>query len=241
MLTKDKTIKNKNINSQLNINNFSNSKIIETSSLPLYSGYDLGQRLFKNINIKKISSLPNSEKSKINSLNHNSINKNRSNQENIEHIKNNNYINNNNINNNNTYNYNITNNNKIYNKFDKIKNIWNSNKNFYYRRNKLFPYKYYFCSIFIKNIDISKESIFFNKKFIAVYIFICQLFDVSSYFLLQREFQILKNILVGEKYKDFIESNRKINVNDQLFNINMKECLTSHKLSIFSKFQKPNQ
>ncbi len=86
-----------------------------------------------------------------------------------------------------------------------------------------------------------KRIIFFNKKFIAVYIFICQLFDVSSYFLLQREFQILKNILVGEKYKDFIESNRKINVNDHFFNINMKECLTSHKLSIFSKFQKPNQ
>ena len=42
---------------------------------------------------------------------------------------------------------------------------------------------------------------------------------------------------MGEKYKDFIESNRKINVNDHFFNINMKECLTSHKFSIFSKFQ----
>jgi hypothetical protein len=38
---------------------------------------------------------------------------------------------------------------------------------------------------------------------------------------------------VGDKYKDFIESNRKINVNDQLFNINMKECLNSQKFSIF--------
>jgi hypothetical protein len=246
ILSKDKTIKSKYTNSQLkisqlNINNFSSSKIIETSSLPLNSGYDIGQRLFKNLFIKKKNSLlPHSENYKLNSFNHNNINKNRASQKNIEHhIKDNFYINNynNNSNNNNTNKYNKNNINKFNNKFDKIKKIWSSKKKIYYRRNKLFPYKYYFCSIFIKNIDISKESFFFNKKFIAVYIFICQLFDVSSYFLLQREFQILKNILVGDKYKDFIESNRKINVNDQLFNINMKECLTSHKFSIFSKFQ----
>ena len=41
-----------------------------------------------------------------------------------------------------------------------------------YIQKKLFPYKYYLCSIFIKNIDLSKNSTFFTKKFIVVYNFI---------------------------------------------------------------------
>ena len=130
ILTKDKTIKTKNSNSQMkishiNINNYSNSKIFETSSLPLYSGYDLGQRLFKNINIKKKNSLPNSEKSRVKSFIHNNIKRYKISQENIVQFRDNHYINHNSANN-----YNKNYNNKINNiKFDKIKKIWNLKKN----------------------------------------------------------------------------------------------------------------
>ena len=34
----------------------------------------------------------------------------------------------------------------------------------HYIKKKLFPYKYYLCSIFIKNIDISKDSFFLQKN-----------------------------------------------------------------------------
>ena len=125
-------------------------------------------------------------------------------------------------------------------KIDKINNILNINttkkkeKKFYIQR-KLFPYKYYLCSIFIKNIDISKKSIFFTKKFIVVYNFICQLFDISSYLILQREFQILKNTMMLGKYRSILEKWQKINVNDHSFNTDMKECLDFQKFSILGR------
>ena len=217
-LDNDKTNKTKYSNkklktSQIDINK--NSKINETSSfLHLNLGYNEGQKLFKNIFVKSKNTFLR-EKFR-NSFNPNHF---RLIQENLEHIKNNDY----NINNSK---------NNIFNNIIKIKS---SNKKEHYIKNKLFPYKYYFCSIFIKNIDISKKSIFFTKKFVATYIFICQLLDISSYLIFQREFQNLKNTLIIRKYKEFIESNKKINVDDQLFINNMKECLDSHKFSIFCK------
>ena len=107
-----------------------------------------------------------------------------------------------------------------------------------YIKKTLFPYKYYLCTIFIKNIDISKKSLFFPQKFIIVYNFICQLFDISSYLILQKEFQIMKNTMMGE-YKDILEKGNKINVNDRFFNIDMKECLDSRKFSILGKVKHP--
>ena len=104
----------------------------------------------------------------------------------------------------------------------------------HYEKKKLFPYKYYLCSIFIKN-DLSKNSIFFTKKFIAVYNFICQLFDISSYLILQKEFQIMKNTIIIGKSRDIFENRQKINVNDHSFNTDMKECLDSQKFSILGR------
>ena len=104
-----------------------------------------------------------------------------------------------------------------------------------YIKKTLFPYRYYLCSIFIKNIDVYRNYIFFSKKFIVVYNFICQLFDISSYLILQKEFEIMKNTILVDKYKDILENRQKINVNDLNFNINMKECLDSKKFSILGK------
>ena len=100
---------------------------------------------------------------------------------------------------------------------------------------KLFPYKYYLCSIFIKNVGNYKKSIFFTKKFINVYNFICQLFDISSYLILQREFQIIKNALVRGKYREIIEKRQKINVNDHSFYTDIKECLDYQRFSILAR------
>ena len=104
-----------------------------------------------------------------------------------------------------------------------------------YIRKSLFPYKYYLCSIFIKNINTSKNYFCVTKKFIVVYNFICQLFDISSYLILQKEFQIIKNNLLEEKYRNIVEKSSKINVNDQSFNIEMNQCISSNNLSILGK------
>jgi len=109
----------------------------------------------------------------------------------------------------------------------------------YYIKKKLFPYKYYLCSIFIKNGDIPKNSIFFTKKFLVVYNFICQLFDISSYLILQKEFQTMKNTMMMGKYREIFENRQKINVNDHSFNSDIKECLDYQKFSILGKIINP--
>ena len=108
----------------------------------------------------------------------------------------------------------------------------------HYTKNKLFPYKYYLFSIFIKNFDANKESKFFPKKFINVYNFLCQIFDIASYLNLQKEFQIIKSVLVKGKYGALIENRRKIDANEHLLNYDMKEFLDYQKLSILGGVKK---
>ena len=118
---------------------------------------------------------------------------------------------------------------------NKNNNKLNNNNDNQYIKSRLFPYKYYLCTIFIKNLTFKKNSIFFSKKFIDVYNFICQLIDISSYLILQREFEILKNTLMIGKQRDILENKQKINVNDHSFQIDMKECLKSQKFSILGR------
>jgi hypothetical protein len=106
-----------------------------------------------------------------------------------------------------------------------------------YVRRQLFPYKYFLFSIFLKknykkNLN---KSFFYTDRYIFVYDFICQLFDISSYMILQREFQILKNIVIMKKYKANIENCQKININDKSFNNDIIECIESNKFSILGK------
>ena len=124
------------------------------------------------------------------------------------------------------------------NKNDTENNIFNSKTKATYIKAKLFPYRYYLFSIFIKHIDISKNSIFFTKKFIYVYNFICRLLDISSYLIIQKEVEIIKNALLVDKYKELFENNRKININEPNFNFNIKECLNRKKLTILNNSNK---
>ena len=98
--------------------------------------------------------------------------------------------------------------------------------------NKLFPFKYYCCTIFTKNIDLTKYRFCMSRKFVKVYCFLCQLFDISSYCNLQKEFSIVKNSLFDEKNIKFIEQRSKININSKSFMRDMNDCIGSHKFSI---------
>jgi len=123
----------------------------------------------------------------------------------------------------------------------KAKNEKLNKKEKYYVKQKLFPFKYYFYSIFIKNINMkSNKSFFFTKKFLNVYNFICQILDISSYLKLQKEFQTIKSTLMKGKYRTIIENRQKINVNDRTFNVDMKECLDDQNLSILGKIKNEN-
>ena len=104
---------------------------------------------------------------------------------------------------------NLSFNNKKKKKYYSLHNYENQNNNIlsnnkpktHYIKKTLFPYRYYLYSIFYKNVDTSKKPFFFTKKFTIVYNFICQLFDISSYLILQREFQTMKNTIIEEKQR----------------------------------------
>ena len=112
---------------------------------------------------------------------------------------------------------------------------FNTFQNKKYEKMKLFPYKYYLFTAFIKNFDIRKMTNIFPKKFTKVYLFLSQMFDVSSYFILQKEFQILKITILKEEDINIIEKANKINVNEISFMRNMNECIDNGKFKIFSQ------
>ena len=252
----------KNIN-KTNINT-TNNNINDASSIQISSQYEGWKKAIKGLDIKRFSidnkkEIRNFQKAnnQYSSSNNDLLLLNRSINNNLKVNYGNVGVNNNNINinisNNNIgdftpsksnelssmINFNKSNRQTKYSSEDNNNIINNSIKNTrkktYYIKKKLFPYKYYLCSIFIKNIDISKKSIFFTKKFIVVYNFICQLFDISSYLILQREFQILKGTLMLGKYRAVLENRQKINVNDHSFNTDMKKCLDSQQFSILAR------
>ena len=241
--------KDKNLNGTIihkNTNDMSISNLIQDSGKKILLENNKQPRILKTF---KNSKSQNNIRYNSNLVNRFSIHENNNN---INIIKKKN--NNNNNDHNNIIEENINNkDNDIYNlpfnKINEIKNDNNSNDNkkignnelklkSKYVKKALFPYKYYLCSIFINNFDENKKSIFFTQKFIIVYNFICQLFDISSYLILQREFQIMKNTLMEEQHKDILEKGQKINVNDRSFNTIMKECLESRKFSILGKVKK---
>ena len=89
---------------------------------------------------------------------------------------------------------------------------------------KLFPYKYYLCSVFIRNLDISQKHYFISSRFAKTYIFLCQLIDITTYLLLQREFNALKTIF-NDKSLNIIERNKKININSNSFIREINDCI----------------
>ena len=112
---------------------------------------------------------------------------------------------------------------------------FNSNK-IKYVTGKLFPYRFYFFSTCIRSVSIKKNNYCFSEKFSKVYTFLTQILDISTYLILQREFNILKNTFLDDKKKSALfEQNSKINVNDRLFIRNINQSLASQNFHIFTQ------
>jgi hypothetical protein len=91
-------------------------------------------------------------------------------------------------------------------------------------KKKIFPYKYYLFSIFIKDANKSKGNIFFSK-FSKIYLFLCQLFDITSYFLLNREFNSLKALYNENNFNiNLFETNRKENKYNKIDINEINDC-----------------
>ena len=99
---------------------------------------------------------------------------------------------------------------------------------------KLFPYKYYLCSVLIRTLDASKDGCLYTSRFAKVYSFLCQLIDITTYLSFQREFNALKQIF-NEKSVHFIEKNKKINISSNNFLKEINQCIGENKLYILAQ------
>ena len=126
-------------------------------------------------------------------------------------------------------------------KFPKFIDNNNINKKNHHKKEfikeKLFPYKYYLCSVFIKNLDISHKQNFLSSRFSKIYIFLCQLIDITTYLSLQREFNALKSIF-NDKSLNIIEKNKKININSNSFIKVISDCIGKQKFHILAQGNK---
>jgi hypothetical protein len=125
-------------------------------------------------------------------------------------------------------------NNSIKNINGNVQNIHSNNSQKRLIKEKLFPYKYYFFSVFIRNLDISKKSLFLSRKYSKVYIFLCQLIDITAYLSLQKEFNILKKIL-SDKNINIIGKYQKINISAPAFIQDINDCIEKQKFHILAK------
>ena len=117
-------------------------------------------------------------------------------------------------------------------KYNNINNYFHHKKIFI--KEKLFPYKYYLFSVFIKNLNISKGNCVFSQRFSKIYTFLSQLFDITTYLSLIKQFNAIKKIF-SEKNKNLIEKNKKININSNSFIKDINNCIGEHKFYILAQ------
>ena len=88
--------------------------------------------------------------------------------------------------------------------------------------------------MFIRNLDISQKQYFISSRFAKTYIFLSQLIDITTYLLLQREFNALKTIF-NDKSLNIIEKNKKININSSTFLKDISHCIGEQKFHILAQ------
>jgi len=99
-------------------------------------------------------------------------------------------------------------------------------KKIYLKKNKkeLFPFIYYFSDIFISKVSNPHKCIV-PKKYLIVYKFINKVYDISSFLILYKQFNIFKNIYAKEELLDIINTNKKMNINNK--EISDELCMNS--------------
>ena len=106
----------------------------------------------------------------------------------------------------------------------------NSNEEYIPKKKKksLFPLFYFFMDIFLDKLDKPRSFCCLDKKYLIVYNFMGVLFDISSYVLLFKYFNIYKTV--------FSEELKSLNINrfDKKININNREMMATLENKVLS-------
>ena len=121
-----------------------------------------------------------------------------------------------------------------------FKQMQKNEHNKFFIHKKLFPSRYYFYVIFIKNLDVLKKTKCVSKKFSKTYMFLTRLLDIYSYLDLLRQFNTFKSYFLNESNLSIVERTRKINIGEISYMKNIKECVDNNNFRIFGKMKEDN-
>ena len=124
------------------------------------------------------------------------------------------------------------NNSKIMN-IEKVMNINSNDMKHIISKKKLFPLYYLFMDVFLDIIEQPKKFCVVSQQYLTVYNFMSQLYDISTYVLLYKHFNIIRRILYF-KYYDCFSQTKKINILNEEIMLNINDCLRNKKNAIFS-------
>ena len=103
--------------------------------------------------------------------------------------------------------------------FDSFYDTANNKKIGKFNRERfIFPYYYYFFDIIFDNLIYPRRLFCVTKKYLTVYHFMCQVYDISTHIMLFKQFNLFNNMLKEKSYKENGTYNNKlfskININD---------------------------
>ena len=136
--------------------------------------------------------------------------------------------------------------NSIKNKFNNFRKMGPYKKNKIVQKTNnpkyLFPIYYYFLDIIFDNLIYPKNFCCISKIYLIIYNFMCQIYDVSTYIILYKHFNILSNMLKEDSFKDHIYINtsskliNRININDVKVIEKLNKDLKNTKPIIYSNY-----
>ena len=117
--------------------------------------------------------------------------------------------------------------------------ISNNKKNKNSEAKYIFPYYYYFLDIIFNNILKPKKFFCIKRTYFTVYNFMCQIYDISTYIIIFKQFNLVNNILKAKIYQDNElypdKIYKKINVNDKDIMEKLSKDIDDDKAILYSK------
>ena len=108
------------------------------------------------------------------------------------------------------------------------------------REKYIFPYHYYFFDIIFDNLIYPRRLFCVSKRYITVYNFMCQIYDISTHIILFKQFNLLNNMLKDNALKENgIYANKifnKININDYKIVDKLYKETNNNKPIIYSNY-----
>ena len=113
----------------------------------------------------------------------------------------------------------------------------NYRKKLYLKKQKktLFPFIFYISDFFTNRSSGKNKFFFVSKDYLIVYKFINKVYDITSFLILYKQFNIMKNIYAKGKLLDIINTNSKMNIKNKDLNEELSMNSLNNVFQTFSE------